>query len=94
MNISIEIQLEQNRLNLVEQELLRLERELSEQQMLEEDCKADEVRLEGNSAMPFPQKEVQAFSPTLAGRKAMTTASMTPADIADELVSLLAKEKE
>ena len=56
MNISIEIQLEQNRLNLVEQELLRLERELSEQQMLEEDCKADEVRLEGNSAMPFPQK--------------------------------------
>ena len=56
LNISIEIQLEQNRLNLVEQELLRLERELSEQQMLEEDCKADEVRLEGNSAMPFPQK--------------------------------------
>lgn len=39
------------------------------------------------------KKEVQAFSPTLAGRKALTTASMTPADIADELVSLLAEEK-
>ena len=39
------------------------------------------------------KKEVQAFSPTLAGRKAMTTATMTPADIADELVSLLAEEK-
>ena len=40
------------------------------------------------------KKEVQAFSHSLAGRKAMTTASMTPADIADELVSLLAEEKE
>ena len=40
------------------------------------------------------KKEVQAFSPTLAGRKAMTTATMTPADIADELVSLLTEEKE
>lgn len=40
------------------------------------------------------KKEVQAFSPTLAGRKAMTTASMTPADIADELVSLLTEERE
>ena len=40
------------------------------------------------------KKEVQAFSLTLAGRKAMTTASVTPADIADELVSLLAEERE
>ena len=40
------------------------------------------------------KKEVQAFSPSLAGRKAMTTALMTPADIADELVSLLDEEKE
>ena len=40
------------------------------------------------------KKEVQAFSPTLAGRKAMTTATMTPADIADELVSLLTEDKE
>ena len=40
------------------------------------------------------KKEVQAFSPTLAGRKAMTTASMTPTDIADELVLLLTEERE
>ena len=40
------------------------------------------------------KKEVQAFSPSLAGRKAMTTALMTPADIADELVSLLDEQKE
>lgn len=40
------------------------------------------------------KKEAQAFSPTLAGRKAMTTATMTPADIADELVSLLTEDKE
>ena len=39
------------------------------------------------------KKEVQAFSPALAGRKAMTTASMTPADIADELVLLLGEGK-
>lgn len=39
------------------------------------------------------RKEVQAFSPTLAGRKAMTTASMTPADIASELVVLLKEER-
>ena len=40
------------------------------------------------------KKEVFDFSPTLAGRKAMTTATMTPADIADELVSLLTEDKE
>ena len=53
---------------------------------------------EGKVILPIwheiTKKEVQAFSPTIAGRKAMTTASMTPADIADELVSLLMEEKE
>lgn len=33
--------------------------------------------------------EVQNFSPSLAGKKAMSTAVMTPAEIADELVKLL-----
>ena len=35
--------------------------------------------------------EVQNFSPSLAGKKAMSTAVMTPAEIADELVKLLNK---
>lgn len=35
------------------------------------------------------KKEVQDFSSTLAGRKAMTTGNMTAAEIADELVKLL-----
>lgn len=35
------------------------------------------------------KKEVFNFSPTLAGRKAMTTDNMKPADIADELMVLL-----
>jgi len=35
------------------------------------------------------KKEVQDFSPALAGRKAMTTGNMTSAEIADELVKLL-----
>ena len=35
------------------------------------------------------KKEVFDFSPTLAGRKAMTTGNMTPADIANELMVLL-----
>jgi len=35
------------------------------------------------------KKEVQDFSPALAGRKAMTTGNMTAAEIADELVKLL-----
>ena len=35
------------------------------------------------------KKEVQDFSPSLAGRKAMTTGNMTAAEIADELASLL-----
>ena len=36
--------------------------------------------------------EVQDFSPSLAGRKALITSEMTPSDIADELVSLLGLE--
>ncbi len=40
------------------------------------------------------KKEVQDFSPTLAGRKAMTTGNMTAAEIADELVKLLPNRKE
>lgn len=35
------------------------------------------------------KKEVEDFSPSLALRKALTTDNMTPADIAEELVSLL-----
>ena len=35
--------------------------------------------------------EVQNFSPSLAGKKAMSTAIMTPAEIADELVKILNK---
>jgi len=35
------------------------------------------------------KKELQEFSPSLAGRKAMTTGNMTAAEIADELVKLL-----
>lgn len=35
------------------------------------------------------KKEVHDFSPTLAGRKAMTTGNMTAAEIADELVKFL-----
>ena len=38
------------------------------------------------------KKEVHDFSPTLAGRKAMTTDNMTPADIAEELASLMKEE--
>lgn len=37
--------------------------------------------------------EVQDFSPSLVGRKALKTSDMTPSDIADELVSLLSEEK-
>ena len=37
--------------------------------------------------------EVQEFSPSLAGRKALITSEMTPSDIANELVSLL-KERQ
>ena len=40
------------------------------------------------------KKEVQDFSHTLAGRKAMTTGNMTAAEIADELVKLLPTHKE
>lgn len=39
------------------------------------------------------KKEVFDFSPTLAGRKAMTTDNMKPADIADELMVLLREKK-
>lgn len=35
------------------------------------------------------KKEVQDFSPSLAGRKALTTATMTPAEIGQELIQLL-----
>lgn len=35
------------------------------------------------------KKEVMDYSPTIAGRLAMTTASMTPKEIADELLKLL-----
>ena len=64
MNNTIEVQMDQNRLNLIEQELLRVERELSEQQMREKDCEAEEARLEGklydvHSAMSFSQKMEQ-----------------------------------
>lgn len=38
--------------------------------------------------------EVQAFSPTLAGRKAMSTAMFTKREIAEELEKLLASIKE
>jgi TIR domain. len=38
--------------------------------------------------------EVQAFSPTLAGRKAMNTAMFTIKEIADELINLLGKADE
>lgn len=37
--------------------------------------------------------EVQDFSPSLAGRKALLTSEMTPSDIAGELVLLLSEEK-
>lgn len=40
------------------------------------------------------KKEVQDFSPTLAGRKAMTTGNMTAAEIADELLKLLPVHEE
>ena len=39
------------------------------------------------------KSEVQDFSPSLAGRKALITSDMTPSDIADELVALLSEEK-
>lgn len=38
------------------------------------------------------KKEVQDFSPTLSGRKALTTAIMTPSEIAEEFVKLLQVE--
>lgn len=40
------------------------------------------------------KSEVQKFSPSLAGRKAMTTGMMTAGEIADELVKLLPKREE
>ena len=39
------------------------------------------------------KKEVQDFSPALAGRKAMTTGNMTAGEIADELARLLPNRK-
>ena len=36
------------------------------------------------------KKEVMAYSPIIASRLAMTTASMTPSEIAEELAKLLA----
>ena len=47
----------------------------------------------GKSILPIwhniTKKEVMEYSPIIAGRLAMTTASMTPKEIADELVELL-----
>lgn len=40
------------------------------------------------------KKEVFNFSPTLAGRKAMTTGNMTPADVAEELMVLLREKND
>ena len=40
------------------------------------------------------KSEVQKFSPSLAGRKALTTGMMTAGEIADELVKLLPKREE
>ena len=39
------------------------------------------------------KSEVQKFSPSLAGRKAMTTGMMTADEIADELVNLLSSQE-
>lgn len=50
---------------------------------------------QGKTILPIwhdiTKTEVQNYSPSLAGRIAMTTAVMTPAEIADELVKLLNK---
>lgn len=50
---------------------------------------------QGKTILPIwhdiTKTEVQNFSPSLAGKKAMSTALMTPAEIADELVKLLNK---
>lgn len=50
---------------------------------------------QGKTILPIwhdiTKTEVQSFSPSLAGKMAMSTAIMTPAEIADELVKLLNK---
>jgi len=50
---------------------------------------------QGKTILPIwhdiTKTEVQNFSPSLAGKMAMSTALMTPAEIADELVKLLNK---
>lgn len=57
----IEIQIDQNRLNLIDQEIFRLEREITELELISDDCDAVRVRLDTrfddvNSAYSYSQK--------------------------------------
>ena len=49
--------------------------------------------INGKTLLPIwhklTKKQVISFSPIVANRKAMTTASMTPQEIAQELIKLL-----
>jgi hypothetical protein len=57
----IEIQIDQNRLNLIDQEIFRLEREITELELISDDCDAVRARLDirfddVNSAYSYSQK--------------------------------------
>lgn len=57
----LEIQIDQNRINLIEQEIFRLEREIAEQKVISDDCDAVRTRLSArigdvNSAYSYSQK--------------------------------------
>lgn len=57
----IEIQIDQNRLNLIDQEIFRLEREITELELISDDCDAVRARLDTrfddvNSAYSYSQK--------------------------------------
>ena len=58
----MEIQIDQNRINLIDQEIFRLEREIAEQKVISDDCDAVRTRLSArigdvNSAYSFSQKQ-------------------------------------
>ena len=57
----MEIQIDQNRLNLIDQEIFRLEREIAELELISDDCDAVRARLDArfddvNSAYSYSQK--------------------------------------
>ena len=65
--VTMEIQIDQNRINLIDQELFRLEREVAEQHIISDDCDAVSARLRNNfndvnSAYSYSQRINQLLS--------------------------------